>query len=110
MNSVVTSLKSTILAAALASLASAAFLYAAAPAAAAPLAPIGSVAQLSMPRAAGGPIKVGDLCWTETDRSRGFGYYDLCDNNSPYARSRSQFYDERVDGGGGGEGSADGPE
>ncbi len=103
MNSVVTSRKSTILAAALASLTAGAFFFAADSADAAPHAPVGDVAQLST-RTAGGPIKVGGVCWTETDRSRGFGYYDLCDSYSAHVRSRSQFYDEHANGGDGGSG------
>jgi uncharacterized membrane protein YgcG len=106
-----------IIAAALLSLAPVVLLLAADPAAAAPRAPIGSAAQLPMARTAGGPIKVGDLCWVDTDRSRGFGYFHACDSHSVYARSGSPFdasshmqaYDRQThDSGGGGEGGGGG--
>lgn len=51
-------------------------------------------------RTAGGPIKAGERCWTVTDNSRGFGYFDRCDTTYPTARSRSQV-DENFHGGGG---------
>jgi hypothetical protein len=57
-------------------------------------------------RTAGGPIQVGERCWTITDNSRGYGYLDFCDSLTPFARSRSQL-DETFhsgDGGGGGGG------
>jgi hypothetical protein len=71
---------------------------------------------------AGSPVRQGNKCWAETDRQRGFGFWDQCADRAEIARraiieGRQGRFDEAVTisadalanaGGGGGGGGAGG--
>ena len=60
--------------------------------------------------AAQSTIQVGDQCFKPTDSSRGFGYWDSCDNVYAFSLGRrgQTINDERGADGGGGDGGGGG--